>query len=316
MPNTVSNYGYYTAISPTIWSEAVQQNLYKQLVALKVCSTKLEASLPYGKAIQIPKFASLTAATYTPGTDLSAQSQIWTYDTINVSTYQACTFYIDSVEKLQSNISTAVELAGEAGYQLKNNIDAACFNKITGGASVGLSAVNRNSVFVDASTGQVTAASTNIVDLFAGMTKVMRANNVEELGDWCAVITPSLARLIEIKAAGIGFNTADATIKNGFAGTWMGWQVYISNNLPSGAISAMTPSTLGGPSAAASTVTGHAMYFGRKGCIDLIMQRAPALEIRPCENKIGSNFITWTVYGAGITTRNRGRAFNVSVVSQ
>ena len=93
----------------------------------------------------------------------------------------------------------------------------------------------------------------------------------------------------------------------------MGYQIYLSNNLPSGEISALAPSTIGGPTAVSTT--GHAMYFGRKGCIDLIMQKAPTFEIRPCENKIGSNLITWTVYGAGVAYKNRGRARNVTVLN-
>ena len=313
MPNIVNNYGYATAISPTVWSDMVQQPLYKQLVALKVCNTRLADKLSYGKAIQLPKFNDVSAQTYTPGTDMSATPQIWTFDTINVSTYKYCLSYIDDLEKLQSNVSVAVELAGDAGYQLKNAIDTFAFSKITGGAGVGISAVNRNAVFGDSSTGAITAASTNIIDLFAGVTKVLRQNNVEEVGDWCAVVTPQLANYIEVKAASSGFNTADATLKNGYAGPFMGYQVYISNNLPSSQISALAPSTIGGPSAAGSATTGHAMYFGRKGCIDLILQRAPAMELRQPSNKIGTNLITWTIYGAGVTTKNRGRARNVAV---
>lgn len=301
-----------SAITPTVWSTMVQQPLYKQLVALKVCSTKLESYLPNGKAIQIPRFADLSAQTYTPGTDLSATDQDWAYDTINVSTKKHCTFYVDDVEKLQANVSVAVDLTQQAGYQLGNAIDSFAFSKITGGASVGLSAVNRNTVFGDSSTGTITAASTNIIDLFAGMRKTLRENNVEEMGDWAAVVSPRIASLIEIKAASSGFNTADSTLKNGYAGNFMGFQVYISNNLPTGKASALAPSTIGGPSAVATTGTAH--YFGRKGCIDLILQKAPVLDIRPCSTKIGSNFITWTVYGAGVTQNNRKRARNVTIL--
>ncbi len=315
MPNIVTNYGYATALNPTVWSDMVQQPLYKQLVALKVCNTKLADKLPYGKAIQLPKFGDLSAQVYTPGTDMSATNQVWTFDTINVSTYKYVMFYVDEVEKLQTNVSVAVELAGEAGFQLGNAIDQFAFNKITGGASVGLSAVDRGDVFADSSTKVITAASTNIINLFAGVTKVLRENNVEEVGDWCAVISPTIASYIEVKAAGTGYNLADATLKNGYVGPFMNYQIYMSNNLPSGVVSAMTPAGIGGPSAGGSAVTGRVMYFGRKGCIDLILQRAPALEIRPCENKIGVNFITWTVYGAGIATKNRGRARNVTIAA-
>jgi hypothetical protein len=302
-----------SAITPTVWSTMVQQPLYKQLVALKVCNTRLADKLPFGKAIQLPRFADLSAQTYTPGTDLSATDQDWAYDTINVSTKKHATFYVDDVEKLQANVSVAVELAGQAGYQLSNKIDAFAFSKITGAASVGISAVDRGDVFGDGSTGVITASTANIINLFAGVTKVLRTNNVEEMGDWCAVVTPKIASLIEIKGANAGYNVADATLRNGYAGKFMGYEIYISNNLPTGECSALANTALGGPSAAGSATTGAACYFGRKGMIDLVLQRAPAMEVRPCSTKIGSNFITWTVYGAGVTQNNRKRARNVTI---
>ena len=302
-----------SAINPTVWSEMVQQPLYKQLVALKVCNTRLADKLPFGKAIQLPRFADLSAQTYTPGTDLSATDQDWAFDTINVSTKKHCTFYVDEVEKLQANVSQAVELAGQAGYQLSNKIDTFAFGKITGAVSVGISAVDRGDIFPETSTGVITASSANIINLFAGVRQTLRKNNVEEMGDWVAVISSKLASYIDVKGTSVGFNSADATLKNGYAGPFMGFDVYISNNLPTGECSAIATTALGGPSAAGSATTGVACYFGRKGMIDLVLQRAPSMEIRPCSTKIGSNFITWTVYGAGVTQNNRKRARNVTV---
>ena len=89
-----------SAINPTVWSTMVQQPLYKRLVALKVCNTRLADKLPYGKAIQLPRFADLSAQTYTPGTDLSATDQDWAYDTINVSTKKHATFYVGNQRTL------------------------------------------------------------------------------------------------------------------------------------------------------------------------------------------------------------------------
>ena len=311
MSDVVSN--DVSAITPTIWSAMVQQPLYKQLVALKVCNTRLADKLSVGKAIQLPRFGDLSAQTYTPGTDLTATNQEWDYDTINVSTKKHCTFYVDEVEKLQANVSVAVELAGQAGYQLANAIDTFAFNKITGAVNVGLSCVDRGDIENSADTSVITAASTNIINIYAGMRKVLRANNVEEMGDWCSVISPTLASYIEIKGASSGFNVADSTLKNGYAGDFMGFQVYVSNNLPSGECSALSISTLGGPTGAGSATTGTAHYFGRKGQIDLVLQKAPSMEIRACDHKIGSNFITWTVYGAGVTQNARKRARNVTI---
>ena len=314
MPNIVNNYGYGTAISPTIWSSMVQQPLYKQLVALKVCNTRLASKLTYGKAIQLPRFNDVSAKVYTPGTDMTATNQVWNYDTINVSTRKYTLSYFDDTEMIQTNVATMAPLARDAAYQLKNAIDTFAFGKITGGAGIGLSAVDRSDVYSDSSTGLITASTAVIINLFAGVTKTLRDNNVEEYGDWCAVVTPEVARLIEVKAANTGFNVADATLKNGYAGKWMGYEIYLSNNLPSGDISTLAPSTIGGPTGV-SGITGHACYFGRKGMIDLVIQKAPSVELRKPSNKIGVNLITWTLYGAGTTYKNRGRARNVSIAN-
>jgi hypothetical protein len=291
----------------------VQEPLYKQLVSLKVCNTRLASKLTPGKAIQLPKFNDVSAKVYTPGTDMTATNQEWSYDTINVSTRKYTMSYFDDTEMIQTNVATMAPLARDAAYRLKDAIDTFAFSKITGGASVGISAVDRSDVYGDSSTGQITASTAVIIDLFAGVTKVLRDNNVEEYGDWCAVVTPNIAKYIEIKAANTGFNVADATLKNGYAGKWMGYEIYISNNLPSGDISALAPSTVGGPTAV-SGVSGYACYFGRKGQIDLVIQKAPTVELRKPSNKIGINLITWTLYGAGVTTKARKRARNVAIV--
>lgn len=290
----------------------VQQPLYKSLVALKVCNTRLAEKLTSGKAIQLPRFGDLSAQTYTPGTDISATSQEWDFDTINVTTNKHVTFYVDDVEKLQSNVAIAVSLAKDAGFQLSNAIDTFAFKKITGAASVGLSCVKRSTVLGDSSSGVITASTGNIINIFAGMRKVLRQNNVEE-GDWIAVISPTIASYIDIKGTSVGFNSADATLKNGYAGPFMGFQVYVSNNLPTGECSALSISTLGGPTAAGSATTGTAHYFGKRGAIDLILQRAPSMEIIRSEKKIGWIHRTWTVYGGGVALKNRGRARNVTI---
>jgi len=103
MQNAVSN--DVSAITPTIWSTMVQQPLYKQLVALKVCRTSLVDQLSVGNAIQLPRFGDLSAQTYTPGTDISATAQEWDYDTINVSTYKHVTFYVNCLRTLGETLS-------------------------------------------------------------------------------------------------------------------------------------------------------------------------------------------------------------------
>lgn len=321
MTQVVSN--DVSAIQPELWSSMVQVPLYKSLVAMEVANTSLSDTLKGADTIHIPRFASLSAQTYTPGTTLSATNQDWAFDNITVSTYKHVTFYVDDARKLTLNVSQARELATEAAFQLRDAIDRFTFGKITGTA--GGYTVDNVDIGLGATNGApVSAGSANIINVFAGARKFLRERNVEEAGDWCAVVTPKGASYIETKATSVGFNTADATLRNGYAGDFMGFQIYISNNLPSGNLSAISPAAgstvmsdagFGGLSGAnaSGTTPGRAWYVGRKGQIDLVLMRAPALEIRPLADRIGSNYITWTVYGGGVVKKKASRFINLSM---
>ena len=301
-----------SAIQPELWSSMVQVPLYKSLVAMEVSNMKLSDTLKYADTIHVPYFGSLSVATYTPGTTISATAQDWAFDTLVVSSYKVVTFYVDDPRSLTVNVDTARELATEAAYQLKNQIDSDVFANITG--ADGFLAADDKDINGGTNAFPVSATSANIIQIFAGARKVLRERNVEETGDWCAVITPKIAAAIEMKAASVGFNVADSTLRNGYAGDFMGFQVYISNNLPTGKMTAIAPLT-GVTATQLSATTGCSVYFGKKGTIDVAMLRAPALEIRKKDDMIGANFITWTVYGSSVFTKNRSRGINMPIAA-
>lgn len=296
-----------SAVSPTIYSEMVQIPLYKRLVALEIANTRFSDVV--GNAVKIPRYTDLSAQTYVPGTPVSATNLTWAFDTLNLSTYKHVTFYVDTPRTETVSIDQAMALAPNAAYQLGNAIDRFTLGKITGSAGFTNFGVDAATLNGGTAHREASASSANIINLFANARKILRNANVEEAGDWCAVVTPTIASYIDIKTASVGFNVADATIRNGYAGDFMGFQVYISNNLPSGKCSTISPTL---SVAAVSATNCRALYFGRKKQIDLALLRAPAMEIRPCEDKIGSNFITWTVYGATVVTKAQSRALNVA----
>lgn len=299
-----------SAIVPEIWSTSVQIPLYKSLVALEVASTDLRAELNFGDTIHKPYIGDLSAQTYTPGTPLSATNLDYKYDNLIVSTYKHATFYIDRVEDLQANINQIRPLAEEAAYRLKDAIDSHVFANITG--SDGGTVADAQDLAGGTNARPLSASSANIIQVFSNARKLLRENNVEELGDWCSVVTPKVAHYIEAKATTVGYNIADSTLRNGYMGDFMGFQIYISNNLPSGKCSAIAPNVSGGM---VSATTCKSMYIGRKKMIDLVMQASPSLTIKSCEDKLGSNFITWTVYGSAVFTKNRSRFLNVPIQS-
>ena len=301
-----------TAINPELWSTMVQIPLYKTLVALEVATVH---EIPNADTIHTPRFSDVSAKDYTPlvAGGISAYSQTWAYDTINITTYKHATVYIDEASKTVVNVDMWQALAAEEAYQIKNKIDKHVFNNITGstGGTTGFFMEGVDTVTL-CGTGTanhpVSAVSGNIIPLFAGARKILRQQNVEEMGDWCAVISPVVAHAVEIKAANTGFNVADATLRNGYAGSFMGFEVYISNNLPSGRCSAVSYGTSATFTAARNC---RSQFFGRKKMIDLYL-KSPQLRIAPRSDSIGSNYTTWTVYGSGVGTKNRSRGLNVA----
>lgn len=303
-----------SAIQPELWSAMVQVPLYKSLVALEVANMRLSDTLRNGDTIHVPYFGSLSVATYTPGTTISATAQDWAFDNLVVSSYKHVTFYVDDPRSLTINVDQARELATEAAYQLKDTIDQDVFKNITG--ADGFVPADDADILAGGSNAKpVSAGTANIIQVFAGARKVLRNRNVEETGDWIAIVTPKIAADIEIKAATVGFNVADSTLRNGYAGDFMGFQVYVSNNLPSGKLTALAPGAGGVTATGLSATTSKSVYFGKKGTIDVAMLRAPALEIRKKDDMIGSNFITWTVYGSAVFTKNRSRGINMPIGS-
>jgi len=269
-------------------------------------------TLKYADTIHVPYFGDLSAQTYTPGTTISATSQEWDFDTLTVSTYKHVTFYVDDPRALTINVDQARELATEAAYQLKNAIDTHVFANITG--ADGFTPADTVDVLGTGSNAfPVSAGTANVIQIFAGARKILRQRNVEETGDWVAVVTPKIAADIEIKAANVGFNVADSTLRNGYAGDFMGFQVYVSNNLPQGKMTAIAPGAGGVTATGLSATTGLSVYFGKRGTIDVALLRSPALEIRKKDDMIGSNFITWTVYGSSVFSKNRPRGINMPI---
>jgi hypothetical protein len=298
-----------SAIQPELWSSMVQVPLYKSLVAMEVANLRLSDTVKYADTIHVPYFGDLSVQTYTPGTTITATAQDWAFDTLVVSAYKHVTFYVDDPRSLTVNVDQARELATEAAYRLKDQIDQDVFANITG--ADGFTPADDADILGGTNAKPVSAGTANIIQLFAGARKILRQRNVEENGDWCAVVSPTVASYIEVKAANVGFNLADATLRNGYAGDFMGFQVYVSNNLPTGKMTALAPGAGGVTATGLSATTGKSIYFGKKGTIDVAMLRQPALEIRKKDDMIGSNFITWTVYGSSVFTKNRSRGINV-----
>jgi len=289
-----------SAITPDIWSEVLQVPLYKSLVAMDVCNLDMRKQLTVGDRINKSYFGDLSAQTYLPGTGFSAQTPDFTLEYIDVKTKEVVAIYVDDLEALQANVSVGMEMAEEMGYRLKDAIDTAALALVVKGETKDAADMDVNGV----DTRALCATTANIINVFSKARKELRDNNVRENGDWIAILSTTVAALIEYKAANVGYSVADSTLRNGYVGDFMGFHIYVSNNLPSGNVTANAD-----VSAACSTETGAAdyLYFGKQGAIDLVLQKAPSMVIKDRSGFLGKNFVTSTIWGQKVFNKNTSR---------
>lgn len=267
------------------WEARAQMNLRKSLVAQEVAA--VTTSVNGGDKIHKPYFTEHSAVTYTPGTDVTLQGVSSNDDSITINTFKDVPVYIDEAEETQSYYDTMAAAVDSASYQLKDAIDTAVFAKVTEGVTFDAGDMGGT----DGSA--IILASTNIISLFSNARKVLQELNVEEAGDFCAVFTPAALAYVAQSATSVGFNFADAALSNGKVGNYMGFDLYMSNNL--------STETYGG------TATTTNCYIGKKKMIQLIMLATPRMKVVDTELKIGKAIHFWTGYGVGVWTRDKSR---------
>jgi len=288
MANAVS-----AALVPEIWTKAIQVNLTKSLVALETCDTHLEADLKYGDLLHYPYIAALSAQEYIPGTVITAQEFIAAEDSITVATFKVVPFYVDDIYQLQTKADYAANVARDAAYQLRDDIDTTALDQVSAGIYFGDTSGSAGTFVTGTAANATSIASTsaNIDDVFVAARSALRQENVSE-GDWIAIMRPEIAADIELLAIDKGFNIADSTLRNGYAGDFLGFHCYVSNNMTS----------------------GH-MYLGARGGISLVVQKEPSMVIKDVSDQLGKNFLPSIIFGTTVFTRNSKRFLDVQITS-
>lgn len=267
--------------------------------------------LTYGDTLNKQYFDSLSAQTYVPGTSFTAQAQDYHTDSLTVDQYRTVAIYVDDIEELQSNVNLRTSMQEEIAYQLRDAIDTNALNNM-------LSGDVRDGAEMDAggaANRAVSASTANIIDIFSKARKNLRKNNVSETADWIAILGPNMANLIEYKATAVGYNVADSTLRNGYAGDFMGFKVYVSNNVPTGSdVSAVAAFNKANGYTAEVVKDYETAYFGKKGAISVILQKAPSIQITKVPDMHGYYISAYTVYGSTTFTKNADRFLSVGIV--
>ena len=281
MANTLS------AFNPTMMAGSIQDILDKAHVGRSLCSFGLESSLTKGTTVQRPYIGNLVANDYVDASGTTEQALAPTQETLVVNKEKEVDFYVSRADLLQNKFSTSAIYTKRAAYALKDVMDTDILAEIANAST----AVTKADLAAGG-TGDIVITIPNVIEVFAVAYQKLAELNVVDEGDLVAVVTPAVFSVIQQKATGVGFNTADKVINNGKVGSWMNFEIVVSNNVYT------------------ETSTKH-LVFAKKGCIDLVVQFEPYVAEQVVKGRTGMNYLVTDLYG--IKTFNTGKDQMVDV---
>jgi len=217
-----------TPLSPTYWSNIMGIKLYKENVALNLCSRKEEGVLKNGQIVDRPYRADIYVDKYTKGTALTAQDISATSDTLTVDQIFAALIYVDDVDKIQNKWDAAEAWSSEVVTRLSNQIDASILFTGAYGAN---DSVDYNDIDSTQTAGvAIPLTVSNVLKLFTTTKRKLTANNVPQANRFI-VISSEVEEVLMTYIAGRESILGDKTGESGNLGSYMGLDIYVSNNL-------------------------------------------------------------------------------------
>lgn len=274
------------ALNPQNWTDMVQENLYKELVAMKIADVKIKKNLTAGTRIHFPLFGSLTTTAYVKGTDVTVQALDSTDEYLDVDVQRECTFYLDTVDAKQNLYSAMQEGVRESTDAIKQYIDTDFLAEVLNAHDT----LDAGDMSTGSDGDAIALTTSNVIEAFSkGRAKLGKALKGKEA---IAVVSYDVASIIEQKMASAGFNVQDAALKNGYAGDFMGWKIYVSENLD-------------------TTDSRTHCYLGASKSISMALQIAPTTQIDNDPLKFGKLVKMLTVYGLKVFTRGGQRILDM-----
>lgn len=229
-------------LNPEMFESMAQAFRNNTLVAMAICDIKTPLVAQQGDTIQFPTLSRGRRQSYVVGTDAEFNSLEAGTDSLVIDQDEVYAFAVDPVQKLQAAADYEAQYAGQAIYELNNSVDQKVLAEGTNGA---------NTVIAG---GAMTSSTiyTKVSELKAGLRR-KRATT----GKMFLVIDPERSALIEQSGyASAGYTTPDSMFKNGFAGLFNGFNVFVSNNLPTSVTLTMDTNPTAGDTFTIDGVTG------------------------------------------------------------
>ena len=206
--------------------------LYKNVV-----NTDYEGDIAGGaKSVKINELARINIGDYTEDTDITVQTLTDAQKELVIDQKKYFAFNIDDVLKAQSNVTLMERAMQMAAFNMADVVDQYIAGLYLG---AGITTANMGTNATDLDIYATGDGHDQTISVFTNATRYMDEANVPTVDRWC-VIPPWFHQYLKqaqiVDNAEGGIKGGDTTaFGNGFIGNTLGFNIYASNNVSSGA---------------------------------------------------------------------------------
>ena len=216
---------------PELWSSTLFVKLRKSLVFGGLSNKNfVEELFDYGDTVHINEIGPVTVNTYTKGATLTYENLNSAQKTLIIDQASSFSFKIDDIDKAQNNPSVMDGAMSDAAYRIGDTIDqfiAGLYSQ-AGVASV--------TTYTGTAATSLSVSSGNVMETFSYLERYLSEANCPTQNRWI-VIPPWLHQKLIVAETGLVSAIAvpktesDGAIVNGFVGSFMGFNIFVSNNV-------------------------------------------------------------------------------------
>ncbi len=206
---------------PTVWSETLYRELDREYIAVKNCSRDFEGDIKnVGDTVKIVGVSPVSVFNYTKNTDMSAPEELTdSVRTLQINVAKAFNFAIDDIDKAQATPKLMKEAMHVAASALANEADKYVYGLYS-------------SVAADQTVTVTGLTSSDVIDTLLEVKQKMLENDVAGNEEIILEVPPVVASKI-VKARILNGTDNTETLDRGCIGTFMGFKVFVSNNIKS-----------------------------------------------------------------------------------
>ena len=204
---------------PTVWSETLYRALDKEYVAVKNCSRDYEGDIKnVGDTVNILGVSPITVFDYTRNTNMAPPSQLTdTERVLVIDRAKAFNFAVDDVDRAQALPNLMKEAMRLAASALADEADKYVFSLYENVAAANTKTFSG-------------LTSSGVVDMLLEVRQKLLEQNVPGNEEIILEVPPAVASKI-IKAKIVTDTNNSAALDKGCIGTFLGFRIYVSNNV-------------------------------------------------------------------------------------